>query len=365
MGIVSLLLLLMVFESTGTSTAQMVPAMFVFGDSLVDVGNNNYLEISLAKANFPHNGIDFPSHRPTGRFSNGKNSADFLAEKLGLPSSPPYLSLVHNKSTNFLAGVSFASGGAGIFNGTAQIFGQSIPMTKQIDYFAAVREEMVEQLGETGAEKVLSTALFAVVIGSNDILGHFSSDSNSSSGSGSGGATTTTAEQMVSSMIVTIEQQLKRIYDLGGRKYAMIGVGAVGCCPTQRARSQTMECNAVANHWATEYNRGLVLVLEQLSSELHGFVYSYFDTYTAFSNFIQNPSNYGFKEVKAACCGLGTLKAQVACLPISSYCSNRSDHVFWDLFHPTEAASRLFVGMAFDGSGQFASPVNLRQLIAA
>lgn len=57
---------------------QLVPALFVFGDSLVDVGNNNHLPLSIAKADFPHNGIDFPTHKPTGRFSNGKNAADFL-----------------------------------------------------------------------------------------------------------------------------------------------------------------------------------------------------------------------------------------------------------------------------------------------
>lgn len=62
------------------SKAQMVPAMFVFGDSLVDVGNNNHLPASVAKADFPHNGIDFPNKKPTGRFSNGKNAADFLGE---------------------------------------------------------------------------------------------------------------------------------------------------------------------------------------------------------------------------------------------------------------------------------------------
>lgn len=58
----------------------MVPAVFVFGDSLVDVGNNNYLPISIAKADFPHNGIDFPTKKPTGRFSNGKNAADFIGK---------------------------------------------------------------------------------------------------------------------------------------------------------------------------------------------------------------------------------------------------------------------------------------------
>lgn len=60
--------------------AQSVPAVYVFGDSLVDVGNNNHLPVSIAKANFPHNGVDFPTKEPTGRFSNGKNAADFLGE---------------------------------------------------------------------------------------------------------------------------------------------------------------------------------------------------------------------------------------------------------------------------------------------
>lgn len=52
-------------------------AMYVLGDSLLDVGNNNYLHFSLVKADFPHNGVDFPAG-PTGRFSNGKNTADFI-----------------------------------------------------------------------------------------------------------------------------------------------------------------------------------------------------------------------------------------------------------------------------------------------
>lgn len=62
------------------TAARVVPAMYLFGDSLVDVGNNNYLKYSFAKANFPHNGIDFPTKKPTGRFCNGKNAADLLGK---------------------------------------------------------------------------------------------------------------------------------------------------------------------------------------------------------------------------------------------------------------------------------------------
>ena len=50
----------------------------MFGDSLVDAGNNNYLPFSVAKGNYPHNGIDFPKKKATGRFCNGKNFADVI-----------------------------------------------------------------------------------------------------------------------------------------------------------------------------------------------------------------------------------------------------------------------------------------------
>ncbi|XP_034569790.2 GDSL esterase/lipase At5g08460 [Setaria viridis] len=58
---------------------RLVPAVFVFGDSTVDVGNNNDLNISVgARANYPKYGVDFPGSVPTGRFSNGLNTADLL-----------------------------------------------------------------------------------------------------------------------------------------------------------------------------------------------------------------------------------------------------------------------------------------------
>jgi hypothetical protein len=58
----------------------MVPAMYIFGDSLVDVGNNNHLKLSFSKADYHPYGIDFLNHIPTGRFTNGKNAADFLGK---------------------------------------------------------------------------------------------------------------------------------------------------------------------------------------------------------------------------------------------------------------------------------------------
>lgn len=64
--------------SCGVGGAPQVPCYFIFGDSLVDDGNNNQLS-SLAKANYFPYGIDFPGG-PTGRFSNGKTTVDVIGE---------------------------------------------------------------------------------------------------------------------------------------------------------------------------------------------------------------------------------------------------------------------------------------------
>ena len=60
----------------GTDAAR---AFFVFGDSLVDNGNNNFIA-SMARANYPPYGIDFAGG-PTGRFSNGLTTVDAIGKQ--------------------------------------------------------------------------------------------------------------------------------------------------------------------------------------------------------------------------------------------------------------------------------------------
>lgn len=51
---------------------------FIFGDSLSDVGNNDRLSKSLARANLPWYGIDFGNGMPNGRFTNGRTVSDII-----------------------------------------------------------------------------------------------------------------------------------------------------------------------------------------------------------------------------------------------------------------------------------------------
>jgi hypothetical protein len=48
-----------------------------FGDSLVDVGNNDYIH-TIVKANLPPYGRDFEGNVATGRFCNGMLLSDMI-----------------------------------------------------------------------------------------------------------------------------------------------------------------------------------------------------------------------------------------------------------------------------------------------
>ncbi|KAG4955448.1 hypothetical protein JHK85_041828 [Glycine max] len=107
-----LVLLAFVFLAWGNAQNTLVPAIITFGDSAVDIGNNDYLP-TLFKANYPPYGRDFSNHQPTGRFCNGKLATDITAETLGFKSfAPAYLS-PQASGKNLLIGGNFASAASG------------------------------------------------------------------------------------------------------------------------------------------------------------------------------------------------------------------------------------------------------------
>lgn len=78
-----LLLIFMLCQHEGIAAKSIalnrtVPAVYVFGDSIVDPGNNNANFRTVFKCNFPPYGRDFPGGIATGRFSNGRVPSDFI-----------------------------------------------------------------------------------------------------------------------------------------------------------------------------------------------------------------------------------------------------------------------------------------------
>lgn len=73
-------LMMMTLDVGAGATTTSVPPLYVFGDSTVDTGNNNYINTTEDfRSNFPPYGQDFFG-KPTGRFSNGRVIVDFIGE---------------------------------------------------------------------------------------------------------------------------------------------------------------------------------------------------------------------------------------------------------------------------------------------
>ncbi|RHN51517.1 putative triacylglycerol lipase [Medicago truncatula] len=121
-----------------TNGEPLVPAFFIFGDSIVDVGNNNNLA-TLIKANFFPYGIDFVTHNPTGRMSNGKFAVDYASEFAGFTSYQPAYVNLNTKGNNILNGANFASSGSGYHYLTAKKY-NVIPLMNQLEHYKDCQE---------------------------------------------------------------------------------------------------------------------------------------------------------------------------------------------------------------------------------
>lgn len=74
----------------------------------------------------------------------------------------------------------------------------------------------------------------------------------------------------------------------------------------------------------------------------------------------------GFESANSACCsGGGRFGGIIPCGPTSQICEDRSKYVFWDPYHPTDAANVIIAKRLLDGNSTDIWPVNVRQLLAS
>lgn len=145
-----------------------VSALFAFGDSTMDAGNNNHFNTPLRGDHLPY-GRDLPQHVPTGRFTNGKLSTDYLVHILGLKELlPAYL---NPKVTNhdLLTGVTFGSGGSGLDNHTTTMIGV-LNLDAQFELFEEALKRLRESVGKEKTENIVKNALFVISTGTNDMM---------------------------------------------------------------------------------------------------------------------------------------------------------------------------------------------------
>ncbi|RZC71934.1 hypothetical protein C5167_035087 [Papaver somniferum] len=350
------------------------PATFIFGDSLVDAGNNNHIA-TIAKANYDPYGIDFPGGaKSTGRFSNGRTVIDIIGEELGLNAYiPPYLARTTVGDVVF-RGVNYASGSSGILNETGAIAGDRINLDAQIDNFAETRQYIIStvknanRLPKASSKRLLGEALFFVVMGSNDFIINYFSPIPSIR------TQKVTPEMFVDSMISRFRLQLTRLYEMDARKIVVANVGSVGCIPLERASNLNLQyptggsCKDSMNKATVLFNAKLKSLIMELNSNLVQSKFVYADVYNMFSHLVDNYKSYGFENYKTSCCQVlpgQLLRGLLPRTPASLLCRNRSKYVFWDWAHPTDATNVVIAKRFLDGNSADMYPMNIRQLYYA
>lgn len=332
-------------------------AFFVFGDSLVDNGNNNYL-VTTARADSPPYGIDYPTHRPTGRFSNGLNIPDIISQSIGSEPTLPYLSpdLTGKK---LLVGANFASAGIGILNDTGIQFVNIIRMPLQLAYFQQYQQRVSTLTGRGQAKRLVNKALVLITLGGNDFVNNYYLIPNSAR------SRQFSLPNYVRFLIPEYQKILMKLYELGARRVIVTGTGPMGCVPAELAQhSSNGECATELQRAAALFNPQLNQMLSQLNAKIGSNVFIAANTNKMHTDFISDPKAFGFETSKMACCGQGAYNGVGLCTPLSNLCPNRNLYVFWDAFHPSEKANKLIVQQIMTGSNEYMNPMNLSTIMA-
>lgn len=153
---------------------------------------------------------------------------------------------------------------------------------------------------------------------------------------------------------------------MGARKVVVSGVGPIGCIPYQLARYEGSgsRCNEEINSAISLFNSALQRTVARFNRGLlPGARFVYLDSFESSQDLAENARAYGFEVLDEGCCGVGRNNGQITCLPFQMPCDERGKYLFWDAFHPTEAANVIVAKKAYDSkSKSHAYPINIQQL---
>nr|GMD49831.1 GDSL esterase/lipase 7-like [Ipomoea batatas] len=341
------------YQIAQSSEPPLAPALYVIGDSLLDSGNNNLLP-TFARANFFPYGSVFAAGA-TGRFTNGKTVADFVAEALGLPFPPPYLSL---RGSTPLTGLNYASASCGILRETGNDLGKCLSIAEQVDMFnQTVHMELSRHYNTSELSDHLSKSIFLVAIGNNDYINNYLQPNFYNT------SRTYSPTSFAKLVVDALSVQFQRLYDLGARKVVMFEIGPIGCIPlftkkTKRTNNET--CVVDYNQLAMMFNDQLDAMLKNLTTTLHDSQFILGHCHWLGYDIAINPAAYGLTDSSNPCCL--TWDGASACIPETIACRDDDKHYFWDGYHGTEAFYRIVATRCINGT-DVCLPKNIMDLV--
>uniref|UniRef100_A0A803MDV3 Uncharacterized protein n=1 Tax=Chenopodium quinoa TaxID=63459 RepID=A0A803MDV3_CHEQI len=146
------------------------------------------------------------------------------------------------------------------------------------------------------------------------------------------------------------------LYITGARKFAIFGIGNLGCIPSQIIRNNATGCVDEINQAANMFNTKLKSLVDELNAMLPGAKF----TLISLSNLqALSPLPAGINS-NSTCC---KLRSDFQCEPYSTPCANRDLYAFFDGFHPTDVINGGVAEAAYSSPDRrIANPMNINEL---
>lgn len=280
-------------------------SMYVFGDSLSDVGN----DAAITGGAVPLDTI-FTNGSVSGRFTNGANYVDDLAGYLGLSVAP-----------SFLGGTGYAYGGARI---------DSIGVPGGLSFNNQVKAYFASHPG--GADP---NALYVVWIGANNM-----SDAIAATLGGDAAAIGT----QTSATVGAIGAAIGSLAASGARHFLVPNLPDLSLTPAIRF-AHSAALSGLARGVSSGFNTALAGVLNDPA--FGALDIDLVDVFSAQNFITQNPALYGFTNVSDACytgepdgsprLGWGT----------PGLCADPTGYMYFDYQHPTAQLHTEVARLAF------------------
>lgn len=273
--------------------AQTYSDLFVFGDSLSDVGNTQ------AATQFTIFFVYPGSYYSNGRFSNGPVYSELLSQQLGLGTL----------TRSSAGGDNFAYGGAKT-SGTSGISGAFI-------------NDLGEQVQDyTGNRTGDPNALYIIWAGANDL---FDGQIDMSLPAGN------------------ITDDIEALYNDGARQFLVMNLPKLGVTPRYNGTAASI---ADWNGRTQAFNSLLDTQLDTLEMALSQIDILRFDIEALFDSVVANPSEFGFTNVIAP--AAPGLEPGDFFYDSENIVTNPDEYLFWDEVHPTRAGHAALAGAIYD-----------------
>ncbi|KAL3578602.1 hypothetical protein D5086_020106 [Populus alba] len=320
---------------------KLVPALYIFGDSTVDAGNNNNLSTTARAISLPY-GIDF-NHTATGRFTNGLTVPDYFARFLGLPFAPPYMNLSELERRTTTTGLNFASASSGILPETGSFTGSPLTLDNQTDLFKITAKRLDVQ----NIKVHLAKSIFFISVGSNDYIMNYRNIASKTNKLFS-------PDYFAKFLAEELVKRLKKLYLIGARKFVVTGLGPVGCIPAiAKSTPHEGDCAESFNQALLSYNKELFMKLSKLQSQLYGSFFVHTDTFKFLHELKENKEKYGITDTQNACWD-----------GKHDPCAVRDRYIYFDSAHPSQITNSIFAARCFSESS-ICTPMNVMQLVSA